>query len=107
MNDHDETADNEQVATSDTGRDQSGRPAKGESRLTLALTVLAILLILLIVFVGQNTEDTSVQFLGWTWHLPLALALLVSVAIGLVLAVCIGTVRALQRHRKARLARKG
>ena len=98
----------------DETTDAAGRPAPAEppvagkdplrgstvSRTWLALTSLAVLLVLLVVFLSQNTERVPLDFLGWTWHPPLAVALLAAVAVGLLLAVSIGSLRIWQLRRR-------
>lgn len=46
---------------------------------------LLIWAVILIVFAVQNAEDTSVQFLGWTWIMPVAMLVMVTALITLVL----------------------
>lgn len=36
-----------------------------------ALTLGFLVLIVLLIFIAQNTESTEFQFLGWQWSLPL------------------------------------
>jgi uncharacterized integral membrane protein len=76
------------------------------SKTWLAVMGLAVLLVLLVVFVAQNTDAVAVRFLGWTWHPPLAVSLLAAVALGLLLAVCAGTSRILQLRRRVRRTKK-
>jgi uncharacterized integral membrane protein len=77
------------------------------SRVWLAAVGLTLLLVVLVVFVAQNTDRVDVSFLGWTWHPPLAVALLVSVVGGLALAVVAGTLRIWQLHRRVRRDARG
>lgn len=70
------------------------------SRLWLALGALAVVLVLLVVFLAQNTTRVPLAFLGWDWHPPLAVALLASVAAGLLLAVIAGSLRIVQLRRR-------
>jgi uncharacterized integral membrane protein len=72
------------------------------SRFWTALAALVVLLLFLIIFVAQNTERVSVSFLGWTWHPPLAVALLIAAAAGLAISVAAGTLRIWQVHRRVR-----
>jgi uncharacterized integral membrane protein len=59
-----------------------------------------VLLLLLVVFLAQNTEKVPLDVLGWTWHPPLAIALLAAVAAGLLLAVIAGSLRIWQLRRR-------
>jgi uncharacterized integral membrane protein len=79
-------------------------PLRGSwtSRTWTAVAGLGLLLVLLIVFIAQNTQSVALRFLGWTWHPPLAVALLAAVAGGLLIAVCAGTLRILQLRRRVR-----
>lgn len=72
------------------------------SRTWLALASLGVLLVLLVVFLAQNTDRVRLDFLGWTWHPPLAVALLAAVAAGLLLAVTAGSLRIWQLRRRVR-----
>ncbi|GAB4012198.1 lipopolysaccharide assembly protein LapA domain-containing protein [Nocardioides ultimimeridianus] len=76
------------------------------SKTWTAVVGLAVLLVLLIVFIAQNTAAVAVRFLGWTWHPPLAVALLAAVAAGLLIAVCAGTLRILQLRRRVRRTKR-
>jgi len=46
---------------------------------------LLVWAVILIVFAVQNADDTSVQFLGWTWVMPVAMLVMVTALITLVL----------------------
>jgi len=74
------------------------------SRFWAALAALVVLLLFLVVFVAQNTERVTVHFLGWEWHPPLAVAMLVAVLVGLAITVTAGTLRIWQVHRRVRRA---
>lgn len=88
----------------DVHRDDAPDPLRGSrtSRFWVALVALVAVLLVLIVFVAQNTRQVQLSFLGWDWHPPLAVALLVAVAAGLVLATTAGSLRLLQVHRRVR-----
>ena len=83
-------------------------PLRGSwtSKTWTAVVGLAVLLILLVVFIAQNTREVAIRFLGWTWHPPLAVSLLIAVAVGLLLAVCAGTLRILQIRRRVRRTKR-
>lgn len=70
------------------------------SHVWLALASLAVLLVLLVVFLAQNTTRVRLRFFGWDGHPPLAVALLASVAVGLLLAVIAGSLRIVQLRRR-------
>ena len=71
-------------------------------RAWVSVVALGIVLVLLIVFIAQNTETVSVSFLGWKGHAPLAVALLIATAAGLFLAAVAGTLRIWQLRRRVR-----
>ncbi len=82
-------------------------PLRGSrtSRFWFALVALIVILLLLIVFVAQNTRRVQLSFLGWDWHPPLAVALLVAVVGGLAISATAGTLRLWQVHRRVRRTR--
>ncbi len=81
-------------------------PLRGSrtSGVWVGVTALAVILVLLVVFIAQNTARVSVKFFGWTWHAPLAVVILTGVVAGMVLAVVAGTMRIWQLHRRVRRA---
>ena len=70
------------------------------------MVAFAGLLLLLIIFIGQNTQDVEVSFLGWNGQAPLAVSLLVAVLVGILLAVVAGSLRILQLRRRVRRVRR-
>jgi uncharacterized integral membrane protein len=90
------------------GSPEGHDPLRGSrtSHVWVALTALAIILLLLIVFIAQNTGRVAVRFLGWTWHPPLAVAILGGVVAGMLLAVVSGSLRIWQLHRRVRRTRQ-
>jgi uncharacterized integral membrane protein len=80
-------------------------PLRGSrtSGIWVAVVALVILLVLLAVFILQNTQPVEVTFFGWTGEAPLAATLLIATAAGLLIAVAAGSLRILQlRHRVRR-----
>ncbi len=61
-----------------------------------------LILILLLIFIIQNTTSTPFQFLGWHWTLPLGVAILLAAVVGGLLTVAVGTARILQLRRAAK-----
>jgi uncharacterized integral membrane protein len=57
---------------------------------------------LLVVFMAQNTQDVTLQFLFWSFTWPLWLLMLVTAALGSLLWIGLGVLR---RHRR-RVARR-
>jgi uncharacterized integral membrane protein len=62
----------------------------------------AVLLLLLVVFIAQNTKDAHLSFLWWDGSAPLSVALLVAAVIGIALAAVVGSLRILQLRRRVR-----
>jgi uncharacterized integral membrane protein len=90
--------------TTGTPRD----PLRGSrtSGIWTAVVGLGLVLVLLVVFIAQNTQTVSVSFLGWDGEAPLAVTLLVATAAGLFLAAVAGSLRILQLRRRVRRERK-
>ena len=82
----------------------SADPLRGSrtSGLWIAVVSSAIVLVLLIIFIAQNTSPVAVQFLGWEGETPLAVALLIATVGGLFLAAIAGTMRIWQLRRRVR-----
>ena len=70
------------------------------------IVLLVVVLVLLAIFILQNTQKVEISFLGWTGSAPLAAALLIATAAGLVLAVAAGSLRILQLRRRVKRDRK-
>ncbi|GAB3783907.1 LapA family protein [Nocardioides ungokensis] len=79
-------------------------PLRGSrtSGIWVAVVGLGLVLLLLVVFIAQNTQSVSVSFLGWSGQTPLAVALLIATAAGLFLAAVAGSLRILQLRRRVR-----
>lgn len=71
----------------------------------LGICAAVIILVVLIVFMLQNTATVEVAFLGLDGSLPLAIALLIALVSGILLTLIIGTVRIGQLRRLARKRR--
>lgn len=71
-----------------------------------AVVSLGIVLVLLIIFIAQNTRSVTVSFLGWEGRTSLAVALLIATAAGLFLAAVAGTLRIWQLRRRIRKDKK-
>jgi uncharacterized integral membrane protein len=59
-------------------------------------------LIVLLIFIAQNTASTPFTFFGWHWSLPLGVAILLAAVGGGLLTVAVGTARILQLRRTAK-----
>lgn len=65
-----------------------------------------LILIVLLIFITQNTESAQFTFLGWHWSLPLGVAILAAAVAGGLLTVAAGTVRIFQLRRAAKRSYK-
>lgn len=74
--------------------------------LYVGVIALGIVLILLIIFVAQNTDPTTVRFLGWEADIPVAVALLIAAVAGLFLAGIAASLRIFQLRRRVKHDRK-
>ncbi|MGP4057811.1 LapA family protein [Mycobacterium sp. 4D054] len=72
-----------------------------------ALTLGFLILIVLLVFIAQNTESVELAFLGWHWSLPLGVAILFAAVAGGLVTVAVGAVRMFQLRRAAKRNLKG
>lgn len=79
-------------------------PLRGSRTSGLWATVIALglVLLLLIIFVAQNTQKVNVSFLGWDGQTPLAVALMIATAAGLFIAAVAGSLRILQLRRRVK-----
>ena len=67
-----------------------------------ALIVGFLVLIVLLIFIAQNTDTGTFHFLGWNWSLPLGVALLLAAVGGGLLTVLVGAARIVQLRIAAR-----
>ena len=72
-----------------------------------ALILGVIVLILLLVFIIQNNVATSFDYMGWTFSLPLGVAMLLSAIAGALIMALAGSVRMFSLgHRVRKLERE-
>lgn len=72
------------------------------SALWIGLIAAAILLILLLIFIAQNSRTVTIHYLGLRGHLSLAVALLLAAVLGVLLVAIPGTARIVQLRRALR-----
>ena len=61
-----------------------------------------LVLIVLLIFIAQNTESAVLHFLGWNWSLPLGVSILAAAVLGGLITVLAGAVRIFQLRRAAK-----
>ncbi|SLM92211.1 LapA family protein [Brachybacterium nesterenkovii] len=82
---------------------------KGGSRtagIWIALILGAIVLVLLLIFVIQNSASTQFEYFGATFQLPLGVAMLLAAIAGALVMALVGTVRIIQMSWEMRRLRK-
>ncbi|WP_039825841.1 LapA family protein [Nocardia testacea] len=91
--------------------DATGRPPAADTRRRkeveksrvgnawVALIVAALLGIVLLIFILQNSESTEVEMLFWNFSLPLGVTILLSVIAGALVMALVGGVRIVQLRR--------
>jgi putative membrane protein len=67
--------------------------------LWVGLIVAALILVLLLVFILQNSQSVQIDFFGLSGRAPLAVAILLGVAAGALLVAIPGSVRIMQLRR--------
>jgi uncharacterized integral membrane protein len=72
----------------------------------VALVAGLLVLVLLLVFILENTRRVPVTFFGATGHLPLGVALLLAAVAGALILGVVGTVRIGQLRRRVRRSRR-
>lgn len=97
----------EQAATPGPER-TTGDPLRGSrtSGIWVAVLALVVVVILLAVFILQNTQTAEVRFLGWTGTAPVSATLLIAAAGGALLVAAAGALRILQLRRRVKRERK-
>jgi uncharacterized integral membrane protein len=61
-----------------------------------------LILIVLLIFIAQNTESAQFAFFGWQWDLPLGVAILLAAVCGGLIASLAGAARIFQLRRAAK-----
>lgn len=81
--------------------DQSAKFTRAGALWT-ALILGFLVLIVLLIFVAQNTDPVTLVFLGWQWSLSKGVAILGAAVAGGLLTVAVGTARIVQLRRTAK-----
>ena len=72
----------------------------------VGLVLGALVTVLLLIFIAQNTTSTDVRYLGWEFSLPLGVLLLMAAIAGALIMALFAGFRILQLRMRARKARK-
>ncbi|WP_193464903.1 LapA family protein [Mycobacterium novum] len=80
----------------------SAMPFTRAGALWSALIAGFLVLIVLLVFVTQNTDPVDLRFLAWQWSLPLGVAILLAAVCGGLVTALAGTARIFQLRRAAK-----
>ena len=76
------------------------------SGLWVILTLFAVILLLLLVFILENGQHVEISYFGAHWHQPLGVTVLVAAVLGFLLAVIAGFRRLRRLRTTARRSRK-
>jgi uncharacterized integral membrane protein len=115
MTSPDNSADQVTAAAAPDTEPSSGqpgvRPQHGVRRtraggVWVASALFAIVLLLLLIFILENSQRARISFFGAHGQLPLGVALLLAAVFGVLLVVVPGTARIVQLRRTARRHRK-
>ncbi len=63
---------------------------------------MLVLIVLLIIFIAENSGSVTVSFLGAHGKISLGLAMLIAAVVGAVVTLLVGTTRILQLRREVR-----
>ncbi|MGO9381812.1 MAG: lipopolysaccharide assembly protein LapA domain-containing protein [Mycobacterium sp.] len=104
MSSNDPASSSQQPAAPPDGKTQK-EPAVEFTRagaLWSALFVGFLILIVLLIFITQNTASAPFTFFAWHWSLPLGVAILLAAVVGGLLTVVVGSARIMQLRRTAK-----
>jgi uncharacterized integral membrane protein len=87
-----------------TGKSQEYRKVRRTrfSGLWVGATIAAVVLLILLVFIIQNSQQAAISFFGAHWHLPLGVSLLLAAICGVLLVAIPGYGRIIQLRRALR-----
>lgn len=68
----------------------------------MSLGAFMLILLLLAIFILQNSTSVQIKYLGFHGNLPFGVGMLLAVVAGSILALLIGSVRILQLKSRAR-----
>ena len=97
-----------QMAGGHPGAPAPGFDERGHVRATkvsgvwIGLIATALFVVLLVIFVAQNSRRVSVHYFGWNGQFSLALTILLAAVVGMLLVAVPGSVRIVQLRRALR-----
>lgn len=68
----------------------------------VGVIVFAVVMVLLLIFILQNTQEVRISYFGAAGQLPLAVAMLLAAVAGVVLTAIAGTLRIWQLRKRLR-----
>jgi uncharacterized integral membrane protein len=86
----------------DVAEAQGARPPRQTvaGRVWVSIGFAVVLLVLLIIFIAENSRDVTISFLGAKGTLSLALAMLIAAVAGALITLLVGTTRIVQLRRE-------
>jgi uncharacterized integral membrane protein len=82
------------------GLDRKGKVRRTRvSEVWVGFIAVAIFMILLVVFIAQNSRAVTIHFFGWHGQFSLGLTILLSAVIGMLLVAIPGSIRIVQLRR--------
>jgi uncharacterized integral membrane protein len=86
----------------DLSEDPGAKPPRQTvaGRVWVSIGFAVVLLVLLIIFIAENSRDVTISFLGANGTLSLALAMLIAAVAGALITLLVGTTRILQLRRE-------
>jgi uncharacterized integral membrane protein len=84
--------------------DYSNAPPRATvaGRVWVTLIAVVVLVVLLIIFIAENSGRVTISFLGAHGRISLGLAMLIAAVVGVVVTLLVGTTRILQLRREVR-----
>ena len=102
----------EPVVDAPTEKDSTPEPAPAPGRrkvkkttagsMWIGLVISAVLLIVLLVFILQNQQETTLNLFGWAWNFPVGVGMLFAAILGALITALIGGWRMFDLRRQIR-----
>lgn len=100
------TADADHRTAADRVPEEPAASGSKTAAIWVALILGAIVLILLLIFVIQNSTRAAFEYFSWTFQLPLGVAMLLAAIAGALVMALVGSVRMIQQSMQLRRMRK-